>query len=176
MPRSLEYHSLLNDSCKKPHSEVTNIAYNTEDRYSAGYVDQGSEEGKLSSLSKRKYRMLERDFRSDAPCGVFSSSTDADSTKDKSSLASEKTTSSSHVHKNGNTDSHGNEFCVDGTIVGVGTTDFKNNSSTDPLGDITHAGNDMNLFENDEVKDSSDFLYFGWPEIENFEDVDRIFR
>ncbi|XP_057803985.1 protein LNK1-like isoform X2 [Salvia miltiorrhiza] len=173
VPRPLEDHSLLRDSCKKPHCEVTNIAYNTEDKNSAY---QGSEEGKFSSLNKRKYRMLEGDSRSDAPSGVFSSSTDADSIKVASSLASEKTASSSHVHGNSNTDSHGNQFCGDGTVVGVGTTGFKNNSSTDPLGGITHAGNDLNFFENEEEKDSSDFLDFGWPEIENFEDVDRIFR
>ncbi|KAG6406783.1 hypothetical protein SASPL_134394 [Salvia splendens] len=176
VPRTLEDHSLLRDSCKKPHCEETNIAYNTEDKYSAGYVDQGNEEGKLSSSSKRKYIMLERDSRSDVPSGVFSSPADADSIKDASSLASEKTTSSSHVHENSNTDTHGNQFCVDGTVVGVGTTGSLNNSSTDPLGDITHASSDLSFFENDEVKDSSDFFNFGWPEIENFEDVDMIFR
>jgi hypothetical protein len=26
------------------------------------------------------------------------------------------------------------------------------------------------------VKDSGDFLYYGWPDIGSFEDVDRIFR
>ncbi|KAL1564657.1 protein LNK1-like isoform X1 [Salvia divinorum] len=176
VPRPLEDHSLLHYSCKKPHCEEINIAYNTEDRHSAGHVDQGSEEGKSSLLSKRKYRMLERGSMSGAPSGVFSSSTDSDSTKDASSLASEKTTSSTHVHESSNTDTHGNQSSVAGTIVGVGTTGFKTNSSTDPLGDITHAGNNLNFFENDEVKDSSDFFNFGWPEIENFEDVDRIFR
>ncbi|KAL1534329.1 protein LNK1-like isoform X1 [Salvia divinorum] len=176
VPRTLEDHSLLRDSCKKPHCEETNITYNTEDSYSTGYVDQGSEEGKLSSSSKRKYIMMERDSWSDVPSGVFSSSADADSIKDASSLASEKTTSLSHVHENSNTDTHGNQFCVDGTIVGIGTTGSLNNSSTDPLGGTTHASSDLNFFENDEVKDSSDFFNFGWPEIENFEDVDRIFR
>ncbi|XP_042008038.1 protein LNK1-like isoform X2 [Salvia splendens] len=176
VPRTLEDHSLLRDSCKKPHYEETNVAYNTQDKYSTGYVDQGSAEGELSSSSKRKYIMLERDSRPDVPSGVFSSPADADSIKDASSLVSEKTTSSSHVHENSNTDTHGNQFCVDGTVVSVGTTGSLNNSSTDPLGDITHASSDLSFFENDEVKDSSDFFNFGWPEIENFEDVDRIFR
>ncbi|XP_047981532.1 protein LNK1-like isoform X2 [Salvia hispanica] len=120
--------------------------------------------------------MSERDSTPGAPSGIFSSSTDAESTKEASGLASEKTTSSTNVHESSNADTHGNQFCVDGTVVGVGTTGFKTNSSTDPLGDITHAGNNLNFFENDEVKDSSDFFNFGWPEIENFEDVDRIFR
>ncbi|XP_042061608.1 protein LNK1-like isoform X2 [Salvia splendens] len=170
VPRPLEDNSLLRDSSKKPHFEEINIAFNTEDRQYAGHVDQGSEEGKFSLLSKRKYRMSERDSTPGAPGGVFSSSTDPESTKEASSLGSEKATSSTNVHESSNTDTHGNQFCV------AGTTGFKTNSSTDALGDITHAGNNLNFFENDEVKDSSDFFNFGWPEIENFEDVDRIFR
>ncbi|XP_042064667.1 protein LNK1-like isoform X1 [Salvia splendens] len=170
VPRPLEDHSLLCDSSKKPHFEETNIAYNTEGRQSAGHVDQRREQGKSSLLSKRKYRIPERDSTPGAPSVVFFSSTDAESTKEASGLASEITTSSTPVHESSNTDTHGNQFCV------TGTTGFKTNSSTDPLGDITHAGNNLNFFENDEVKDSSDFFNFGWPEIENFEDVDRIFR
>ncbi|KAH6793397.1 dentin sialophosphoprotein-like protein [Perilla frutescens var. hirtella] len=166
-------HSLLGDSHKKPHCEVTNISNSTEDSSSAGYVGQGS--GVFSSLSKRKNRMLESDSRSHGPSGVFSSSSDGDSTKEASSLA-KKTSSSNHVSKNSNADSNGHEFCVEDAVIGDRTTGFGNNSSTDPLGDITQTGNNLNFFENTEVKDSSDFLYYGWPEIENFEDVDRMFR
>lgn len=172
MPRP---HSLLGHSRRKSHCEVTNISHSTEDRSSAGYADEGTER-QFSSLSKRKNKMLESDSTSHAPGGVFSSSSDGDSMKGASSLASEKTTSSSHVFTNSNTDSHGDELCVNDPIIGDKSTGFNNSSSTDPLGDITHAESNLNFFENTEVKDSSDFLYYSWPEIENFEDVDRMFR
>lgn len=172
MPRP---RSLLGHTRKKSHCEVTNISHSTEDRSSAGYANQGTE-GQFSSLSKKNNKMLESDSMSHAPSGVFSSSSDGDSIKGASSLASEKTTSSSHVFKNSNRDSHGNEFGVNDAIIGDKTTGFNNSSSTDPLGDITHADSNLNFFENTEVKDSSDFLYYSWPEIENFEDVDRMFR
>ncbi|KAI3445725.1 hypothetical protein Pfo_002390, partial [Paulownia fortunei] len=136
-------HSILGDSHKKPRCEVTSISNNTGDRPAAGYVDQGREHGGFSSLSKRRNTMLEKDSWSHTPSGVFPSSSDNDSIKEASSLASEKTTSSSHAFKSNNTESTGN------------TLDF---------------------FENTEEKDSSDFLYYGWPEIGNFEDVDRMFR
>lgn len=176
VPGPVDDHSLFGEGHKRPHSKVTSILYNTEDGSSAGYVDQGREEGSFSSLSRRKNIMLKKGSRSHAPSVVISSSANGDSIDETSSSASEKVTSSIHVLENSSTDSHDNELCVDDTVVGDRITGFDDNSSTDPLGDINHSDNNLDFFKNAEVKDSSDFLYYGWPEIENFEDVDRIFR
>ncbi|KAK6156852.1 hypothetical protein DH2020_011100 [Rehmannia glutinosa] len=169
-------HSILCDSHKKHRHEVTSISNSTGDRSYAGYVDQGKEQEGFSSLSKRRNTMLEKDSWSHAPSGVFPSSSDSNSNKEASSIASENTTSSHHVIKSNKTDSNNDGYCANDAILGDKTTTVDNNSFSDPLGDITHAGNDLDLFENTEDKNSSDFLYYGWPEIGNFEDVDRMFR
>ncbi|KAL7082481.1 hypothetical protein ACP275_14G101100 [Erythranthe tilingii] len=54
------------------------------------------------------------------------------------------------------------------SVLSDETTTVDNNSFNYPL------GNDF--FENTENKDSSDFLYYGWPEIGNFEDIDGMFE
>ncbi|KAL8536159.1 hypothetical protein ACS0TY_011700 [Phlomoides rotata] len=117
--------------------------------------------------------MLEKGQWSLAPNGVFSSS---DSTKEGSSLASENTTPSSRDIKNNHMNSSCYELCGNVAILGDKITDVDSNSFSDPLSGINHTGNNLNFFENAEDKDSSDFSYYDWPGIENFEDVNRMFR
>lgn len=116
--------------------------------------------------------MLKKGQWQHTPNGVFSSS-DGDSTKEGSTLASENITLSSHDIKKNHVDLSCYEFCGN---VGDKITDVDTNSFSDPLSGINHTDNNLNFFENAEDKDSSDFLYYGWPEIENFEDVNRMFR
>ncbi|KAL8060994.1 hypothetical protein ABFX02_02G060300 [Erythranthe guttata] len=169
-------HSALGDSHKKPRHEAVSISNGTGDKSSAAYGDQGSEQGGFSSLSKRRSTMLENDSYSPAPSAVLPSPSDSDANKDTSSLASENTTSSSPAFKSNNADSNHSEFCVNDAILGEQTSAVDNNSFTDTLGDITLTGSNLDFFENREGKDSSDMLYYGWPEIGNFEDVDTMFR
>ncbi|KAL0375980.1 UNVERIFIED_CONTAM: protein LNK1 [Sesamum calycinum] len=61
-------------------------------------------------------------------------------------------------------------------ILGDKTSIVDNNSFSYPLGGINQNSCDLDFFENAENKDSSEFLCYGWPEIGNFEDVDRMFR
>ncbi|EYU39147.1 hypothetical protein ABFS82_14G095800 [Erythranthe guttata] len=60
------------------------------------------------------------------------------------------------------------------SVLSDKTTIFDNNSFNYPLDDIKTIGNDF--FENTENKDSNDFLYYGWPEIGNFENIDGMFE
>ncbi|KAK4401887.1 protein LNK1 [Sesamum angolense] len=73
-------------------------------------------------------------------------------------------------------DMKGSAVSANDALLGDKITTVDNNSFSYPLGDITHTGNNLEFFANTEDKDSSDFLYYGWPEIGNFEDVDRMFR
>ncbi|KAK4438194.1 protein LNK1 [Sesamum alatum] len=168
--------SSLGDSHKKLRREITSIANNIRDRSTAGYVDQGREQEDFSSMSKRRNMMLDNDSWPQGPSDIFHSSSDSDSIKEASSLASENATSSGHALKRNIADKKGSEACANDTLLGDKTTTVDNNSFSYPLGDITHTSNNLDFFDNTEDKDSNDFLYYGWPEIGNFEDVDRMFR
>ncbi|KAK2982343.1 hypothetical protein RJ640_009040 [Escallonia rubra] len=51
------------------------------------------------------------------------------------------------------------------------------NSYNYSLSQISQTDEDLSFFDNDcEGKESGDLLYYGWPDIGNFEDVDRMFR
>ncbi|PIN16355.1 hypothetical protein CDL12_10989 [Handroanthus impetiginosus] len=172
-PERVDDQSFLGDSHKKPRREVTNIPSSTRDRSTAEHDEQVTEQVQYSPLSKGRNIMLEKDSWSHTPSGVFPSSSDSGSIKEASSLTSENTTSSSHAFKSNSTCLNGNELCENDTNK---ANAVDNNSFSFPLSDITHTGNNLDFFENTQDKDSSDFLYYGWPEIGNFEDVDRMFR
>ncbi|KAL3843752.1 hypothetical protein ACJIZ3_001155 [Penstemon smallii] len=167
-------HSILGDSHKKPRHDVTNILSTTIDRSAARYVDQGREQGGFSTLNKRT-AMLEKDSSPCLPSGVCPSSSDTDSIKNELNLASDNARSSSPDLKSNNTDLNGSVLCADDTILNDKTMAVDNNSFSYPIGDITHTGNNLDFLENTDDKDSGDFLYYGWSEIRNFEDVDRMF-
>lgn len=169
-------HSVLGDSHKKPHLEVTCTSNSTGDNRPAAYGDEGREQGGLSSLNERRNKMLENDSCSHEPNDVLPSSSGSGRIKDASSLASENKASTSHPSKSNNIDSKGDEICVNDAILGDRIDAVDNNSFADTLGDITHTDTNLDFFENAEDKDSSDMLYYGWPDIGNFEDVDRMFR
>ncbi|PIN02044.1 hypothetical protein CDL12_25447 [Handroanthus impetiginosus] len=172
--RRLDDHFILGDSHKKPCRELISTSSFTGDRSAARYVDQRGEQGGFSTLSKRKNTMLEKDSQSQTPNCAFTSVTENDPIKETSILASDNTMPSTHGFKSNKTDSNGSEFCGhDSTLVDK-TAIVDNNSFSYPLGDMNRTGSDFDIFENADNKDSSDFLY--WPEIENFEDVDRMFR
>lgn len=96
--------------------------------------------------STEESNMMEQDSWSHIPDGVFTASGDADSAKVVPTLPS------------------GSELCTDEGIV------------KDTSGAVdSNSYNDLNLFSNDgNDKESSDLLYYGWPDIGNFEDVDRM--
>ncbi|KAL6517646.1 hypothetical protein OROMI_033347 [Orobanche minor] len=120
--------------------------------------------------------MLEKDSWSNASTGVFSSSPKSNSIIEASSIAFENTKSSRYVFESVKMDSNNNKICRNDTTPCEKTTAVEDNTFSDALGNITHTGNNLDFLDNTEDKDSSEFLYHGWPEIENFEDVDRMLR
>ncbi|CAA0822021.1 dentin sialophosphoprotein-related [Striga hermonthica] len=169
-------HSILSDSHNKPCSEVTSSSNSTRDESSIRNVNMGIDQGGFPSLNKRTYTMLENDSWCNTTSGVSPSSPESNSIREASSVASENTTSSRHASKSNKTDWNNNEICTNDTILSKKSTAVDNSSFGEALGDITHTGSNLDFFENTENKDSSELLYYGWPEIGNFEDVDRMFR
>lgn len=88
---------------------------------------------------------------------------DAESAKDTPTLQSGDTKLSDDCFKSSNVTS-GSELCTDEGIL-------KDNSGAVD----SNSYNDLNLFTNDgDNKGSSDLIYYGWPDIGNFEDMDTM--
>ncbi|XP_048228163.1 protein LNK1 isoform X2 [Ricinus communis] len=162
------------DDHKKPRREIIGVASNIGD--ATKYI-QKKEEANLHMLTK-KDRMLDKASWSHTPDGVFPGSCDSGSVKEVASIASEATRASNQSSKTGNSSSVGGEFADDDPIFAEKSTADDNDTYRFPLSHISQTNNDLNFFDNDhEVKESSDLLYYGWPDdIGNFEDVDRMFR
>ncbi|KAL3617268.1 hypothetical protein CASFOL_038813 [Castilleja foliolosa] len=148
-------YSIPSDSHKRPFHEVKSISNNIGDKYSP---------------TKRRNTMLDKDLWSNTPSSVFPSSSESNSIT-VSSIPSEHNRSS-----NNKTDSNNNESCANNTILGDKMTAVGKTTFSDAIGDLGQAENNLDFFESTEVKDSSELLYYGWPEIGNFDDVDRMFR
>ncbi|XP_073041509.1 protein LNK1 isoform X1 [Primulina eburnea] len=166
--------SVLAESCRKPRFKGNSTSNCAGDQSALRCAGQGKEQGKFSTLSDPRNMILEQDSWSPAPKSGFPTPSDSNSVKEVSSLVSEN--SSLSGFKNNNTDSNGNEICENDIILSDKIAVVDKNSFGYPLDDITQTSEDIDFFENAEEKDPSDFLYYGWPEIGNFEDVDSMFR
>lgn len=161
------------DNRKKPRHEVIGIvgtANNTT-------IDRicGKEENYLPCMTEED-RMLEKGSWSDTPDGTFPALCDSDTAKEVTSSASDDTRMSSHGSKSEKVDKAG-DFCEEDPVFGDKCAAVDNNLYRYPLNQISQSDNDLSFLDNDcEDKVSSDLLYYGWPDIGNFEDVDRMFR
>lgn len=106
-------------------------------------------QGKREGGCKRLKNMLGKDSWSHLPEGVFPASCDSDLKEEATGLE----------------DTIGADFCADDAIIGErGAAVDSNSYHHYPLGDISQSDNDLSFFDNE------------WPDIGNFEDVDRMFR
>uniref|UniRef100_A0A5B6ZCE4 Protein LNK1 n=1 Tax=Davidia involucrata TaxID=16924 RepID=A0A5B6ZCE4_DAVIN len=164
------------DSCKKPLREVIGVS-TSGDRYAAKFVNQGKEEEDFPTLKNGRDTVLEKDSWSHTPESVFPASCDSGTIKEGTNLASDNSRMSSHCFKSSNVDSIGSKFCAGDPIIGDRRAAVDSNSYCYPLRHISQTDNELSFFDNNcEDKESSDLLYYGWPDIGNFEDVDRMFR
>lgn len=160
------------NSRKKPRRDLIGIPSNANCATISEL--QGKEKANLATLTK-KSTMLEKVSLSNTPDGAYASSCNGDSIKEVTSIASDDTGMSNHCLKSGNLDSSGSD--ANDNIMGDGCTVVDNNLYDYPLNHISETDNDLSFLDNDrEDRDSSDLLYYGWPDIGNFEDVDRMFR
>ncbi|TYI88063.1 hypothetical protein E1A91_D04G180300v1 [Gossypium mustelinum] len=158
---------------KKPRYEVLGVTSDADSRKKFGILRE-KEKG-LHILTKN--RMLEKDPWSRIHDSLFPTSGDNDSLKDGTSMASDDPRMSSHGLETGNIDSVGSDLCADDPILVDKCAPEDNNDYHFPLNHITAADDDLRFFNNNhEDKENSDLLYYGWGDIGNFEDVDRMFR
>ncbi|KAL2477478.1 dentin sialophosphoprotein-related [Forsythia ovata] len=169
--------SFQGDSCKKPRCEITGISRSYGDKSAVKHVGQEKEQGELSTSVNRRNTMLEKGSWSRSPHRAFLSPTVRDTIKEASSLTSDNTRISSHGFNSNNIESNGSEVCANDPTLNDKCTADDSNSFSYPLGDISQTDDDLNFFDkNPEGEDSSDLLRYDWPEIGNFEDIDRMFR
>ncbi|KAL3651623.1 hypothetical protein CASFOL_004625 [Castilleja foliolosa] len=143
-------------------------------RFSTLSKGRGRELGRSSTLSKGN-TMLEKDSLSQKPI-AFTSASDSDTKKQSSNLSSDNTMTSTHDLKSTDAGPNSSEFCSNDAIFCDKTNIVDNNSFNYQLGEINQTSNDLGFLGNAENKDSNDFLYYGWPEIEDFEDIGGMLR
>lgn len=125
---------------------------------------QSNEERSCKTLSKET-SVMEKDSWSNILDGAFAASGNADSAKFMPDVQSDDTKLLNECFETSNIDS-GSGLCTDEGILNDSSGAVDRNSY-----------NDLNLFSNDAVdKESSGLLYYGWPDVGTFEDVDRMLR
>ncbi|XP_007042980.2 PREDICTED: protein LNK1 isoform X1 [Theobroma cacao] len=160
------------DVRKKRRHDVTGVTSNANNTTKYGIL--GEKEKGLHTLIKN--RMLEKGSWSHSPDGIFPTSGDNDS-HNEATMASDDSRTSSHGLKTGNIDSVGSEFCADEPVLVDKCATEDNNVYQYPLNNMSQTDDDLSFFDNNhEDKENSDLLYYGWADIGNFEDVDRMFR
>ncbi|KAL1544377.1 protein LNK1-like isoform X3 [Salvia divinorum] len=101
-----------------------------------------------------------------------------DRRKEKSEISSLSNTSTmpfSHGLTSNNRDLNSSELLKHYAILNNNASLVDDSPFNFLIGYVNHTGNDNCFFEHAQNKDSSDLLYGGWSEIENFNDIDRIF-
>ncbi|XP_062077162.1 protein LNK1 isoform X2 [Humulus lupulus] len=159
--------------CKKRQNEVIGAA--NLDTSSKVHRVQGKEKRKLPYATS-DHSMLEKSPWGHNPDSVFPAY-ETNEMKEVTSIASDDTMRSTLSFKSSNVESGACEFCDDDTIMGDGCAAVNNNLYRYPLSQVPQTGNDLSFFDNDnEDRENSGLLFYGWPDIGNFEDVDRMFR
>ncbi|GMH16387.1 hypothetical protein Nepgr_018228 [Nepenthes gracilis] len=170
VPHPAEEH---NDECvvesyihKRTRHEVTGVASNA-DTIAHKKICQKEEETSLLSLKGKKEIMLEK--------GSWSHLCDGDLNKRASSSASDDNSNLSQCLKSSHMEPIGTELCEDDCVLGDQGAAMDNGFYS--LGNVNPTEDDLNFYNIDQQdKVNNDLLYYGWPDIENFEDVDRMFR
>ncbi|XP_027772177.1 protein LNK1-like isoform X4 [Solanum pennellii] len=121
--------------------------------------------------------MMEKDSRAGRLDCVFPSKHDKDSVEEVSSLSSENTRTSNDCSRSNNVDSISGEVQPNNPILDDKNSAVRDNLHSYPLGPVSQADDDLGFLDsNHEDKSTTELLYYNWPEMENFEDVDRMFR
>ncbi|XP_058096784.1 protein LNK1-like isoform X3 [Magnolia sinica] len=121
--------------------------------------------------------MLEKSLWPHMHDNAFHASCDSRPINALTGLPFDKSKVSDNCFKSSSVESLGNEFCANDPILGKGGAVVDSNFCRFLLGDISPADNDLEFYGNEhEDKESSILLDYGWSDIGNFEDIDRMFR
>ncbi|XP_043720513.1 protein LNK1 [Telopea speciosissima] len=166
------------DCHKRPRCEVSYpFTSNSNSQYAAKDALHRKDETSFATVKDQKAPMLENGSWSCTTDGVFPASCDPDSIKGMPGLTAVDTKLPGYCFNSNHIDSTSNEFCTDDPILGYRSAAVGSSLCHFPLGDISSTGSDLEFFANEhEDKENSDLLYFGWPDIGNFEDVYKMFR
>ncbi|KAK1302621.1 hypothetical protein QJS10_CPB12g01199 [Acorus calamus] len=89
---------------------------------------------------------------------------------------SQDTRASDYCFKGPNTGTPSNDVFSNGPIPGHGDTATSGSLCHFSLDDFSHEEHDLNFLENKREDEENDLLEYGWPDIGNFDDIDRLFR
>lgn len=167
-------HTSQIDNHKKSGFDVVGVSSNSADKYAVNCVTQEKGERDSSAVDIGNNTMLEDSLSHKSDNMVFGSK--SDNVKAVTSFSSDSAGASSHCLRSNNIDSLG-ESCPDYPSLSDSCTAVDSNSDF-PSTHISETEKDLLHFIDTvhEDKDSSNLLYYNWPQIENFEDVDRMFR
>lgn len=140
------------------------------------YVDHRKEKNSTLPLSETRSNMSDNDSWSSKLRGPFTYGSDKELIKEAPGLVSDSIMPSPHGLKSNNRDINSTDLPKHDTALNNSTSLVDDNSTNFPIGDVNNTGKDLGFFEHAQNKDSSDLLYYDWSEIENFDDIDRIFR
>lgn len=168
---SANEHTSQIDNHKKSGFHVVGISSNSADKYAVNRVSQEKGERDISAVDIANNTML--DSLSHKSDNMFFGSK-SDHVKAVPSFSSDNAGASSHYLRSN--DSLG-EPCPDYPSLS-GSCNAVDSKSDCPSTRISETEKDLLRFIDTvhEDKESSDLLYYNWRQIENFEDVDRMFR
>lgn len=163
------------DISKRPRYELTSTKDNVGSKSASNVDFQRKDEMRLCSVKKEKEITLEKSPWPQSSAGAVSASLSGDPNR-KAATSGEGMTSNQCM-KSTNVDSTVSELYGDDTIPGDRTGSVDSNLYDYQLKNAAHTEIDLGTFGNNlQDKESSDLLYCMWPELENFEDVDKMFR
>lgn len=146
-------------------------------RSTSDNVLQIQEGADLIFLNEEREKMLDNSPQNHSPSGGFSASIDVDCNGKNSCSASDGERTFDQCMKSSHMDPTGDGLCATNPILENQAASMDNNLYQYELNNATHAESDLGFFGSSiDGKESSDLLYYGWTDIENFEDVDRMFR
>ncbi|KAL5992385.1 hypothetical protein ACLOJK_013302 [Asimina triloba] len=135
-------------------------------------VVQGNRSGIIHpTIGNGKAPMLDKGLWSHRHDDVFPASSD------DAYVTSEDAKASNNCFNSGNEESVGNGFCTDDSLLENGADRVESNLCHFPLDDMSPDDDGFKFFGNEsDHKETNDLMDYGWPDIGNFEDVDRMFR
>lgn len=160
--------SVGSDCNKRPQLEQKSAEGYADNRSASDNILRGQEGTIFNIVKEEKNKMLEKS-------GGFSDSLDGDLNEKNSCSASEEDRTFEHCMRNSNIDPISDSLCADDPMLDrVASED---NLYQYQLNNATPTESDLAIYCNNlDDKESNDLLYYGWNDIENFEDVDRMFR
>ncbi|KAK1301882.1 hypothetical protein QJS10_CPB12g00757 [Acorus calamus] len=159
-------HDLVNDATRETDSKGTVF----RDVFQNGKtVFHSSLDDRLSSVLEGSSCVSEN---------IIPASVDSVCVNDVNILASrlKDTRASDYCFKGPNTDMSNNGFCSNDPIPGHRDIATSSSLCHFSLDDFCHEENDLNFLGNKHKDEENDVLRYGWLDIGNFNDIDRLFR